>query len=87
MTAKSITLQSDLVERLETLARTQGRPLDDVLKDLLEQYISTGSNWALSVAEEMEDADIDWQDDATLSAHSRERFEQYSLEKWQKSRQ
>jgi predicted DNA-binding protein len=85
MPARTITLPSEIVEQLETLARTQGRPLDDVLRDLLEQYSLSGSNWALSLAEAMEEADIDWQDDASLSEHSREHFEQHHYKKWQRT--
>lgn len=85
MTAKTITLRSDLVERLETLARTQGRTLDEVFKDLLEQYSPTNPNWALTLAEAMEEEDIDWQDEASVSAHSRAHFEQNAFEKWQRA--
>jgi ribosomal protein S10 len=85
MTAKAITLRSDLVERLETLARTQGRTLDDVFADLLEQYSLTNPNWALTLAEAMEKESIDWQDEASGSAHSREHFERNTFERWQRA--
>jgi predicted DNA-binding protein len=85
MAARTITLPADLVERLETLAHTQGRTLDDVLKDLLEQYVPPASSWALDLAEAMEKADIDWQDEPSLSARSRENFEQHAYEKWQRT--
>ncbi len=83
MAARTITLPSDLVERLETLAREQGRPLDDVLRDLLEHYAD--NNWALTIAKAMEEADIDWKDDPDLSTRSRENFEQHSYEKWKRT--
>ena len=84
MTDRIITLRSDLVERLETLAQEQGRSLDDVFGDLLEQYTpSPGGNWALAVAEAMEAADIDWRDDPDASTHSRKHFEKHLDEKWQ----
>jgi hypothetical protein len=85
MTAKTITLRSDLVEQLESLARTQGRTLDEVFKDLLEQYSPTHPSWALTLAEAMEEADINWQEETALSAHSREHFEQNSFEKWRRA--
>jgi hypothetical protein len=84
MNARTITLRSDLVDRLEALVRTQGRTMDEVFGELLEQYTPSpsGHNWALALAEEMENADIDWQDEPSLSAHSREHFEQHAYEKW-----
>ncbi len=85
MTARTITLRSELVEQLEKLARAQGRTLDDVLRDLLEQYTPPGNNWALTLAEEMEKADIDWIDEPNASAHSRDHFQQYNYEKWQRT--
>jgi predicted transcriptional regulator len=85
MPARTITLPAEIVDRLETLARTQGRALDEVLSDLLEQYVPTGPTWALALAQAMEAADIAWQDEASLSARSRERFEQHSYEKWQRT--
>lgn len=85
MAAKTITLRSDLVERFERLARAQGRTLDDVFNDLLEQYTSAGENWALALAEAMEEADINWHDEADLSAYSRKNFEQHTYEKWQRT--
>lgn len=83
MTAKTITLRSDLVERLETLAQTERRTLEEVFKDLLEQYSPTNPGWALTLAEAMEEEDIDWQDEASLSTRSREHFKQQAFEKWQ----
>lgn len=38
MTDRTITLRSDLVERLETLAGQQGRSIDEVFGELLENY-------------------------------------------------
>jgi predicted transcriptional regulator len=38
VTDRTITLRSDLVERLETLAERQGRSLDDVFGELLNTY-------------------------------------------------
>ncbi|MBK8024592.1 MAG: hypothetical protein IPK19_25000 [Chloroflexi bacterium] len=49
MTDRTITLRSDLVERLETLAEQQGRSLDDVFDSLLNSYVpASGGNWAIS---------------------------------------
>jgi predicted transcriptional regulator len=87
MTDKTITLQSELVERLETLAQDQGRTVDEVLGEILEHYPPTDppiakGNWALAVAEGMEAADIDWHDEPEASTRSRQYFEQHMLEKW-----
>ena len=85
MAAKTITVRADLVERLETLAQIQGRTLDDVFEDLLEQYSTLKPNWAFSLAEAMEEADIDWQDESSLSEQSQRNFEQHSFDKWQRA--
>lgn len=86
MTDKTITLRADLVERLEVLAQTRGRTIDDVVGELLQPYTPRpGTNWALAVAEDMEAADIDWIDDPDASIHSRERLNQYLHEKWQRT--
>ncbi len=85
MSTRTITLPDELVERLETLAQTQGRPLNEVLSDLLEHYSPSRPNWALSLAEAMEEADIDWQEEPSLSTHSREHFEQHQYERWQRT--
>jgi hypothetical protein len=68
MTNRTITLRADLVERLEELARRQGKSIDAVFGDLLNTYAPQGGgNWALAVAEGMETADIDWIDDSNAS--------------------
>ncbi|MBC6956113.1 MAG: hypothetical protein IT298_10085 [Chloroflexi bacterium] len=85
MTDRTITLRSDLVERLETLAERQGRSLDDVFSELLNTYAPAASgNWALTVAEGMEAADIDWIDDDDASLNSRAYFQQHLREKWER---
>lgn len=78
MSETTISLRSDLVERLQTLAQEQGRTVDEVFDELLEQYPrkSSSDNWAFEVAQAMEDADIDWLDEPDLSARSRENFKQ-----------
>lgn len=86
MTDRTITLRSDLVERLETLAGQQGRTLDDVFGELLNSYAPTGSsNWALAVAEGMEAADVAWIDDPDASMNSRDHFERHLREQWEKT--
>ena len=86
MTDRTITLRSDLVERLEALAQRQGRSLDDVFGDLLNTYVPVQSgNWSLAVAEGMEAADIDWIDDPDASVSSREHFRQHLHEKWRRT--
>ncbi|MDZ4769177.1 MAG: hypothetical protein SGJ24_08620 [Chloroflexota bacterium] len=83
MTDRTITLRSDLVDRLETLAERQGRSLDDVFGELLNTYAPSDSgNWALAVAEGMETADINWIDDPDASLNSREHFQRHLREQW-----
>jgi predicted transcriptional regulator len=85
MTARTITLPSEIVEQLETLAQQQGRTLDDVLRELLEHYAPSRRNWALDIADAMERADINWQEDPSLSTTSRENFEQHHYEEWKRT--
>jgi len=86
MTDRTITLRSELVERMETLAERQGRTLDDLFSELLNTYAPTsGGNWALAVAEGMEAADIDWIDDPDASVNSRAHFQQHLREKWERT--
>jgi hypothetical protein len=85
MTAKTISLRSDLVDRLENLAQTQGRTLDEVFSDLLDHYSPDRQNWALALAEGMEAADIEWQDDPSAAERSREYYEQYLADQWQRT--
>ncbi len=85
MSTRTITLPDELVDRLETLAQVLGRPLDEVLSDLLEHYSPTRANWALALAEAMEEADIDWQAESALSTRSREHVEQHHYERWQRT--
>ncbi len=85
MTDRTITLRSDLVERLETLAVQQGRMIDDVFGELLNSYAPVGGgNWALAVAEGMEAADIAWIDDPDASVNSRHDFERHLREQCDK---
>ena len=85
MADRTITLRSDLIERLETLAERQGRSLDEVFGELLNTYAPTPhENWALAVAEGMETAVIDWIDDPAASVNSRGYFQQHLREKWER---
>ncbi len=86
MTNRTITLEADLATRLEMLAEQQGRSLDEMLAELIGYHAPASSgNWALAVAEAMEQADIEWIDDSDASANSRAHFNQHLLEKWQHS--
>jgi len=86
MTDRTITLRSDLVERLEALAGQQGRTIDDVFGELLNSYAPVGGgNWALAVAEGMEAATIDWIDDSDASMNSRANFERHLREQWERT--
>ena len=90
MTDRTITLRSDLVERLEALAGQQGRTIDDVGNQLLGEILNSyapvgGGNWALTVAEGMEAAAIDWIDDPDASVNSRHDFERHLREHWERT--
>ena len=77
----TMTVRSDLRERLEALAAAQNQSVDEVLENLLPPP-PTRENWALAFAEEMEAADIDWVIDPEASVKSRERYKQHVYEKW-----
>lgn len=84
MSDRIITLDAEIVERLEALA--QGRNLNDVLGDLIAQADQPQEkNWALSLAEDMAAADIEWIDDPDASTRSREHFAQHVREKWERT--
>ncbi len=86
MTDRTITLRSDLVERLEALAGQQGRTIDDVFGEILNSYVPvSGGKWALVVAEGMEAAAIDWIDDPDASVNSRHDFERHLREQWERT--
>ena len=86
MTDRTITLRSDLVERLEALAGQQGRTIDDVFGEILNSYVPVGGgSWALTVAEGMEAAAIDWIDDPDASVNSRHDFERHLREQWERT--
>ena len=86
MTDRTITLRSDLVERLEALAGQQGRTIDDVFEELLNSYAPVGGgSWALAVAEGMEAAAIAWIDDPDASVNSRHEFERHLREQWERT--
>jgi hypothetical protein len=87
MNHRTITLPADLVARFELLADQEGRSLDELLRELLNNYAPTsGGNWALTVAAGMETADIDWIDDPDASANSRALFKGYLDEKGKRTR-
>ncbi|MBX3080788.1 MAG: hypothetical protein KF716_04080 [Anaerolineae bacterium] len=86
MTDKTITLRSDLVERLEAIAKQQQRSLDEAFGELLSSYAPVQrNNWALIVAEGMEQANIDWLDDPDAATTSREHFQRHLREKWERT--
>ncbi|MCS7072680.1 MAG: hypothetical protein NZM00_14340 [Anaerolinea sp.] len=83
MTDRTITLRSDLVERLEALAEQQGRTVDEVFGELLNSDAPIGGgNWGLAVAEGM---DINWIDDPDASVNSRAHFERHLREQWERT--
>ena len=68
-----------IAERLRQIAQQENRPLDAVLRSMLESYTPTlePSDWPLLIARMAEaDTDIVWREDATeLSERSREILE------------
>jgi predicted transcriptional regulator len=86
MDDRTITLPSDLVERLEMLAERQGRSLEEMFGELLNSYapLAQGS-WALSVSEGMSAAAIAWIDDPDASKNSREHFERSLRSAWERT--
>lgn len=81
---RTITLRSDLVERLEALAGAQGRTLDEVSNELLGEMLNSysplsGDLWAVVVAEGMERAEIEWVTDPDASVNSRDHFKAHLL--------
>ena len=85
MTDRTITLRSDLAERLEALASHEGQTLNEVIEQCLNRYTPISGNWALAVAEGMEWAEIAWIDDPDASSNSRDHFEQHLREQWERS--
>ncbi len=85
MTDRTITLRSDLVERLEALASHEGKTLNEVVEQFLDRFTSISGNCALAVAEGMEGAEIVWIDDPDVSSNSRDHFERHLREQWDES--
>ncbi len=86
MTDRMIAVRSDLADRLEEKAREEGRSVNDVLGELLEQPAQhPRSNWALAVAKGMEAANIDWIEDPDASMNSRKHYKQYLQDKWERT--
>jgi predicted transcriptional regulator len=84
MTDRTITLRADLVSRLESLAQHQGRSLDDVFTEMLNNYaVPRRSSWASEVAEAMEAAPITWMDDVDASHNSRNAFTNHLRARWE----
>jgi hypothetical protein len=74
-----ITVDDFFAERLKQIAQRENRPLDAVLRSMLESYAGTAepSDWPLMMAQMAEaDTDIVWNEYAPdLSARSREILE------------
>lgn len=89
MTAQTIALRTDLIQRLRMLADHQGRSVDEVVGELLDTYApdANSANWAIAVAEGMRTADITWIDDPDASVNSRTHFKDYLFEQWRRTQQ
>ncbi len=65
MEERTLTLRADLVDRLEAMASKQGRTIEDVLDDVLEDVEPAAekpNNWALAVVRAATEANIEWED-------------------------
>jgi predicted transcriptional regulator len=89
MSAQTIALRTDLIQRLRILAERQGQSVDEVVGEMLDTYapVANAANWAVAVAEGMRAADIDWIDEPDASVNSRAHFRDYLFEKWQRTQQ
>lgn len=90
MSQKSISLPSELIERLEALAQAQGRTVAEVFDDMLAQYHasqSQGSQWAVQLAQNMAQAEIAWQENPDLSQHSQDDFADDAYQRWLKTQE
>ncbi|MCB9453847.1 MAG: hypothetical protein H6672_20645 [Anaerolineaceae bacterium] len=89
MDEKTITLRGDLVEQLEAIASTEGRSVDEVLAALLASQTAprTQANWAVNLAQAMADEAIPWKEEAELSTHSRDLFQDDRYQRWQETQQ
>lgn len=87
MSDSTITLSTEIVVRLEMLAEQEGRNLNELFTDLLQQYQPAPSNkqWAAKLVTHMENAAIDWLDEADLSAHSATNYADASYQTWLKT--
>jgi hypothetical protein len=82
MNERTITLASHLVEELEWVATQQNCSLNElmaeVVETLREQRMPTSPNdWALALAETMEQAPIDWKIEPNLSSESLQNYQDY----------
>jgi len=69
-------IDDEIAKRLREIAQQENRPLDALLRSMLDSYALTSqpSNWALQMAQMAEtDTDMEWGEDAAdLSERSRE---------------
>jgi hypothetical protein len=70
----TVTLREDIGQRLQAFADERRQTIDEVLETLLPAP-SSGENWALAFADEMEAADIDWTPDPEALARQQARRE------------
>jgi predicted transcriptional regulator len=85
METRTITLDADVVARIERIAAHHGRTPDEVLEEILAPHDveSSTENWASMLAQQMETTDIDWKDEPDLSVKGREHFQADRRQHWE----
>lgn len=84
MAERTITLEASLVEQLEALATKQNYSLNELFNVMITLFPTTPPqpNWALQLAEAMENAPIEWEQYPELSSESRHAYHAYLAEQW-----
>ena len=84
MAERTITLEASLVEQLEALATKQNYSLNELFNVMITLFPTTPPqpNWALQLAEAMENAPIEWEQHPELSSESRYAYHAYLAEQW-----
>ena len=83
MSARTITLSSEIADQLEALAEQQGQSIDDLLGTILnERPTPPNNNWAKALVKDMAEADIDWIDDPLASTNSKSNFSDAKYQEW-----
>lgn len=84
MSTQTFTFRAELAARLEAYAAAQGQTVEEALESLLPAPPVRG-NWVQALLDEMAAADIQWLDEPDAVERSREHFERYLQEKWERT--